>query len=133
MCRSLLENVAYEFVLTSSACLAHLTWMVCVMGGKWLYSCCFTGCCIQDLFKTACNILALLPSSFLFLSKHFVRPSGAAIQWYWHNYSLEEFLFYFIRDQISIWLLESIVIYAFPMCMLISLSVDVILLPRYMN
>ena len=36
-----------------SACLAHFTWMVCEMGGKWLYRWCFVKCCFQDLFKTA--------------------------------------------------------------------------------
>ena len=37
-------------------CFAGLLWMVCEMGGKWLYSC-FVGCCFQDLFKTARSIL----------------------------------------------------------------------------
>ena len=56
------------------ACLAHLTWIVFVMGGRWPYSWCFVGCCRQDLFNIARNILVLLPSSF-FSS----RPSGASI------------------------------------------------------
>ena len=34
-----------------------LTWMVCEMGSRWLYSCCFVGCCFQDLLKTACSIV----------------------------------------------------------------------------
>ena len=38
MCRALLEKVAYEVVLTSPTCLAHLTWMVCEIGGKWTCS-----------------------------------------------------------------------------------------------
>ena len=29
------------------ACLVHLTWIVFVMGGRWPYSCCFVGCCLQ--------------------------------------------------------------------------------------
>ena len=37
-------------------CPTCLIWMVCVMGGKWPYSCCFVGCCFQELFKIACNI-----------------------------------------------------------------------------
>ena len=34
----------------SPACLVHLTWIVFVMGGRWPYSCCFVGCCLQVLF-----------------------------------------------------------------------------------
>ena len=33
------------------ACLVRLTLMVFVMGGRRPYSCCFVGCCLQDLFK----------------------------------------------------------------------------------
>ena len=39
------------------ACLVRLTCIVFVMGGKWLYSWCLVGCCRQDLFKIALNIL----------------------------------------------------------------------------
>ena len=39
------------------ACLVRLTWIVFVMGGRWPYSCCFVGCCLQDLFNIACSIL----------------------------------------------------------------------------
>ena len=35
------------------ACLAHLTWIVFVVGGRWLYSWCLVGCCRQDLFNIA--------------------------------------------------------------------------------
>ena len=38
-------------------CLVHLIWMVFMMGGRWLYSCCFVGCCLQNLFNTAWGIL----------------------------------------------------------------------------
>ena len=47
------------------ACHVCLIWMVCKMGGKWLYSCCFVGCCFQNLFKTARNIFVLYQSNFL--------------------------------------------------------------------
>ena len=46
------------------ACLVRLTWIVFVMGGKWLYSWCLVGCCHQDLFNIARNIFVWLPSSF---------------------------------------------------------------------
>ena len=39
------------------ACLVRLIWIVSVMGGKWPYSCCFVGCCLQDLFNIARSIL----------------------------------------------------------------------------
>ena len=39
------------------ACLVHLTWIVFMMGGKWPYSWCFMGCCHQNLFNIARNIL----------------------------------------------------------------------------
>ena len=39
------------------ACLVRLTWIVLVMGGRWPYSWCFVGCCLQDLFNIARRIL----------------------------------------------------------------------------
>ena len=39
------------------ACLVCLTWIVFMMGGRWPYSWCFVGCCLQDLFNIACSIL----------------------------------------------------------------------------
>ena len=38
-------------------CLVRLTWIVFMMGGKWPYSWCFVGCCLQDLFNIARSIL----------------------------------------------------------------------------
>ena len=40
-----------------SACLVCLNWIVFVMGGRWPYNWCLVGCCRQDLFSIACNIL----------------------------------------------------------------------------
>ena len=39
------------------ACLVRLTWILFVIGGRWLYSWCLVGCCRQDLFNIALNIL----------------------------------------------------------------------------
>ena len=39
------------------ACLIRQTWIVFVMGGRWPYSWCLVGCCRQDLFNIARNIL----------------------------------------------------------------------------
>ena len=38
------------------ACLARLTCIVFVMGGKWPYSWCLVGCCRQDLFNIALRV-----------------------------------------------------------------------------
>ena len=38
------------------ACLVLITWIVFVMGGRWPYSWCFVGCCLQDLFPSTNNI-----------------------------------------------------------------------------
>ena len=39
------------------ACLFRLAWIVFGMGGRWSYSWCLVGCCCQDLFNIARNIL----------------------------------------------------------------------------
>ena len=39
------------------ACLVRLTWIVFMMEGRWSYSWCLVGCCRQDLFNIARNIL----------------------------------------------------------------------------
>ena len=39
------------------ACLVRLACIVFVIGGRWPYSWCRVGCCCQDLFNIACNIL----------------------------------------------------------------------------
>ena len=39
------------------ACLVFLIMTVLVMGGRWPYSCCFVGYCLQDLFNIARSIL----------------------------------------------------------------------------
>ena len=38
-------------------CLVRLTWIVFMIGGRWLYSFCFVGCYLQDLFNIARSIL----------------------------------------------------------------------------
>ena len=42
-------------------CLARLTWIVFVIGGRWPYSWCLVGCCRQDLFKIARSIVEIDP------------------------------------------------------------------------
>ena len=61
----LYEGVHMRTSLTSSslllqqfpACLVRLALIDFVMGGRWLYSWCFVGCCLQDFFKIARSIL----------------------------------------------------------------------------
>ena len=45
-------------------CLVCLIWMVLEMGGRWTYSCCFVGCCFQDLFNMTHSILEQFLFSF---------------------------------------------------------------------
>ena len=57
--------------------LVRLIWMVLEMGGRWLFCCCFVGCCFQDLFNIACRILVQFLSSFFsmhLVSVHVVHP-----------------------------------------------------------
>ena len=59
------EGVHRSTSLTSSslllqqcpACLVRLIFIVFMTGGRWPYSCCFVGCCLQDLFNIALTIL----------------------------------------------------------------------------
>ena len=52
------------------ACLVRLACIVFVIGGRWPYSWRRVGCCCQDLFNIARNILVWFPSSFF--SNHLV-------------------------------------------------------------
>ena len=45
-------------------CFVGLIYMVLEMGGRWPYSCCFVGCCFQDLFNITRSILVQFPYSF---------------------------------------------------------------------
>ena len=65
------------FLQQCPACLVRLTWIAFVMGGRWPYSWCFVGCCLQDLFNIARSTLVLLPFSFFssrFVSVQVVHP-----------------------------------------------------------
>ena len=60
-----------------SACHVCLICMVLEIGGSWLYSCCFVGYGIQDLFNIAPCILVELASIFFsisFVTVHVVHP-----------------------------------------------------------
>ena len=109
------------------ACLACLPGMVCEMGGWWPYNCCFVWCRFQDLFKTTHRIPVLFPSSLFSIC--FVSSSSLDTAPTWkksHFILLDKSDFHMIENL-------SIASYAFARCMLTSLSVDKMLLLRYMN
>ena len=80
-----LEHVAFEFVPTSPAMsrmsgLSNL--IVFVMDCRWLYSCWFVGCCLQNLFNVVRCIFVKLPSSFFsirLINVHVVHPYSSFV------------------------------------------------------
>ena len=55
--RSTLLSSSSLLLQQCPACLTRLAWIVFVIGGRWPYSWCLVGCCCQDLFNIALNIL----------------------------------------------------------------------------
>ena len=107
--------------------------MVCEIRGKEPYSYCFLGCCFLDLFKTAHDILVQFPSSFSstrFDRLHGVQPfSSTNTAKAWNNFC------FIISTRSDSHVIDNLSGTAptFPMCMLTSLSVYEILLPRYVS
>ena len=112
------------------ACLAHLTWIVFMMGGRWLYSWCFVVCCHQDLFNIARNILVLLPSSFFssrFVSIQVVHPySSIDTTAAWKKLSF----ILLVRSDFHMTNRLSRAVHVFVSRVSMSFSVDETLLPR---
>ena len=128
-CSSAQENIAYGF----HACLVYLTSMVYEMGGKCPYSCCFVGYVIQNLFKTPRSIIKQFPSSFFygsFSKVYVVQPySSTEMATALKNprfISLGRSDFHIVDDL-------TIAVYAFHVRMLTLLSVNAILLTRYVK
>ena len=102
------------------------------MGGKWPYSC-FVECCFQDLFNITCSILVQSPSSFFsmhFVSIHVVHPySSIDTTAAWKKY------YFILSDRSNFHIINKLLIavHAFARRILTSLSVDEILLSRYVN
>ena len=82
MSSSLLLQLCY-------ACLVRLTWIVFVMGGRWPYSLCLVGCCLQDLFNIARSILIVCYKNYLNLEKGIVDINEC----YYHKQK-KELLYY---------------------------------------
>ena len=67
------------------ACLARLTWIVFVIGGRWQYSWCLVGCRCQDLYKNKFTQLFIQTQIFILIriytylhrKKHFAQLAGA--------------------------------------------------------
>ena len=111
---------------SSSTCLVYLTWMVCDMRDKWPYTRGFVACCFDDSFK-----IAFLCSSWQVFSLcvslesvvHLYSSTGSAAAQKNSDFILSE-----------IWsLYDQELVHAYPVRMLILLSVDVILLLRYVK
>ena len=116
------ENVTYEFILTSPAVLCiSFIWIVCNIG------------CSQDLFKTAQSILVKFPSSFFsmcFVRIQVVHPySRTNTETVWKK----SCLIFSERSDLHRINNLSIEVCVFTRHMLTLLSVDEILLPRYVN
>ena len=96
------------------------------MGSKWPYSCCFMGCCFQDI---ASNILVQFLSSFFSIDfvVHLYSSLDTAAAWKKFRFNLS--------DRSDFHMINSllIVVHAFVWHILISFSVDEMLLLRYMN
>ena len=102
----------------------RLTWLVFVMGGRWLYSCCWVRCCLQDLFNIVRSILVKLPSSFfsIFLvSVHVAHPYSSmetTVAWKKLRFILSVRSDFHMTDSLSL------AVHAFASRVLISVSVD---------
>ena len=103
------------------------------MGGRWPYSCCLVGCYFQDLFTIAPSMLVQFPSSFFsiyFISVNVVHPySSIDTTAAWKKFRFN------LSDRSDFHMVDSLLIsvHAFTRCILRSLSVDKMLLPRYVN
>ena len=99
-----------------------------MMGGRWPYSCCFVGCCLQDLFNIARSILVLLPSSFFsvrLVSVHVLHPYSSidtTAAWKKLRFIL------LVRSDFHMIDSLSIAVHAFASHVLMSVSVDETLL-----
>ena len=114
-------------------CLVSFIWMVLEIGIKWPYSSWFAGCCFQDLFSIARSILVPFPSSFFsirfvsILVVHLYRRIDTTAAWKKFHFILSNRSDTYMIDCLSI------AVCAIAGCILISLSVDETLLPRYVN
>ena len=104
--------------------LVCLIWIVLKMGDRWPYSCCFGGCCFQDLFSIAHSILVQFLFSFFsihLVSIHMVHPYNRIdMTGTWKK------LRFILSDKSDFHMINnlSIVVYTFANCILMSFSVN---------
>ena len=117
----------------------NLSFLVCEMGDKWSYSCCFFNTAVRIFFQN--QHVAFLCSSHLaiFLLLFFFNVS---LEPRWSNYTVEptqpqvgsnSVLFFSEISGFHMIDNLSIEVHAFPTCILALLSVDEILMSRYLN
>ena len=107
-----------------SACLVCLIWMVLEMGDRMPCSWFFVGCCFQDLFNIARRILVQFASSVL------VEQPLRRI-----DIILFGKITFYLSDRSDFHMIDiiSIAVYAFAWRILMSFSVDEMLLPKYVS
>ena len=107
-----------------------LTWIVFMMGGRGPYSWWLEGCCRQDLFNIALNILVYLPSRFF--SSHFVSVQVVHPYWSIDTTAAWKKLCFILSVRFDFHMIDSlsIAVHAFVSRVSISFSVDETLLPR---
>ena len=118
-------------LLQCPVCLVRLTLIVFVMGGRWPYSCCFVGCCLQDLVQNCSQ------QSYVVAVELFLHPFSLSI-YVVHPYSSidtttawKKLRFIFsVRSDFHMTNSISIAVYAFASHVLMSFSVDRVHLPR---
>ena len=124
--RSILLMSSSLLLQQSPACLVHLTWIVFVMGGRWL----FCGVLLPGLVQIAHSILVYLPSSFFSLhlvSVHVVHPYSSidtTIAWKKLHFIL------LVRSNFCMTNRLLIAVHAFASHVLMAFSVDETLLLR---
>ena len=103
------------------------------MGSRWPHSCCFVGCCFQELFNEARSILVKFSSCFFsirFFSVHVVHPFSSM-----DTTAARKKLRFILLDRSDFYIIDNLTlaVHVFTKHLLISLSVDEALLPRYGN
>ena len=115
------------------SCLVRLIWMALKMGCRWPYSCCFVGCCSQDLFNIARTILVQFQSNYFSIclfNAHLVHPySKIYITAAWKKLQI------ILSDMSDFHMIDklSVAVKAFTRRILMSFSVNETLLPKYVN
>ena len=114
-------------------CFVRQAWMVWGMGSRWPYSCCFVGCCSQNLFIIDCSIL--VPLLFSFSPDALSASMGCIHEVLWIRLLLGKKLRFISSDRPNLYVTDSPsrALLAFASHALMSFSVDKTLLPRYVN